>query len=164
MIGEAQSLAAIDRRDARPYRFLGVDPGARTGWCCIFADTGCILWSATTARGKLPQYGIPSLAAVEKPRSYPTPDKQAGPQQAIVKCALVAGEVAGMLRGMGAHVWMPEPRAWKGTIDKVRHHRQLALRLDCDACRAHWAKMSGHARDAYGLALYARRKWEEDNG
>ncbi len=139
--------------------FGGCDPGRRTGWAIVSAG-GSVLAAATSADGEVPGYLAPALSlcvavAVERPRAYPF-GKHPAPAQDIVTLGVLTGKICERLRQLGTRVEEYEPRQWKGTLDKRRHHAQVMRDLPAQAL-ALWHNTSEHARDAIALALYVRK-------
>lgn len=98
--------------------------------------------------------------AVESMQHY-TGKTKVRPQD-LINLNLLAGVGAGAARVLwpDALVWTPKPQAWKGTLEKSVHQRQVlrqvgltAELLDVPGTMFLTPKQKGHIIDAIGLAL-----------
>lgn len=150
-------------RECMAY-ILAIDPGVNMGWAVFESDRlrGCGLGGSTldvTTPGH--------LAIIEHPMIYPG-GKTKDPN-AIVKLAVSAGEMSGMLKACGwPKVSWVLPRAWKGTIDPDMCNARIWNRLDAEEQRivdraVVSQKIISSKRhnvlDAIGIGLYACSRW-----
>lgn len=140
--------------------WAGIDPGMRSGLALV-SGSGRIAFAETFAAADLEREvcaltvlsGL-ACVAIELAQAYPGSPV---PPQVIVRLAGRARAMAGALEASGVRVRLVTPRIWKGTLDKRRHHESLRrkiLREDIDT----WDRISEHARDAIGLAIWAREQ------
>lgn len=148
---------------------LSIDPATkdgRVGWALFDSNT-----LTACGRGAPPTNRLTAVteAVIEHPVIYPhgrTPNPNS-----IVKLAVSAGEMAGVLMANGISVRYVEPRAWKGTLDPNT------------CCRRAWGRLGATERvlaapfepeptgdikgtkhnvlDAIGLGLFAVGRWRK---
>jgi hypothetical protein len=157
---------------------LCFDPGEKTGWARFeyklitknFPHWGLEYWELT-ACGVLPfpirRSSWPDAAAsvlVEVPRYYHQKSK-VDPNDLIV-LALKVGEILGYYRDWGVPVSTVEPRTWKGTIDKERHHRRVLAALTTDEVKllpkTKVSKTNPHGYDNNCLDAVGMGLWKTD--
>lgn len=126
------------RAERRNDVLLTIDPSVaadRTGWA-IFDDHTLV--AAGHESPPPAWFGSVTHALVEVPRIYPH-GRTPNPND-IVKLALAAGELVGVLRAFGVETLTVEPRAWKRTLEKST------------CCRRVWGKLREDER--YTAAEY----------
>jgi hypothetical protein len=112
-----------------PCRTLAIDPGQFTGWAMFDGDvlesSGLLKEKDWKGFGKLFGTG-PVRIVMEKPVIYPGA-KQKVPPNSVIKLALRAGQVAGIVISAfpTAKIEWVDPHAWKGSIVKEVHHRRV---------------------------------------
>lgn len=131
----------------------GIDPGRRSGLALMRA--GRVLGAWTLDGDELePQVtalaGYVERVAIETPRAYPGSPVRA---QDLVRLARRAEGMAARLEVAGVTVTLVEPRNWKGTLPKKTFHGRIRRSLD-EQDRTSYDKLSEHAKEAVGLALW----------
>lgn len=131
----------------------GIDPGRRSGLALMRA--GRVLGAWTLDGDELEAQvgalvGYASRVAIETPRAYPGSPVRA---QDLVRLARRAQTMATRLEVVGVAVTLVEPRSWKGTLPKKTFHGRVRRCLD-EQDWASYDKLSEHAKEAIGLALW----------
>ncbi len=150
-----------------PYRvsIVGIDPGLSATGIALIRQGKVELFTVRT-RGKDIAERILHIAdfarclcsvrldmlVIEHMQIY-TQRKSKGDPNDLVNVALVEGAI---LASIPAEVYrLPKPAEWKGGIDKKIHHPRLKKHVyDLQG------RVSEHAWDAFGLALYGVELWQ----
>jgi hypothetical protein len=140
---------------------LSIDPGANSGFA-LFENHILVACGKSS-----PCLEDVTEAIIERPVIYPN-GRTANPND-IVKLAVTAGEMAGLLLANGISVRYVEPRAWKGTLDKDTCCRRAWGRLSAAEQQVAakfrpepTGKVKGgkdHVLDAIGIGLFAVGRW-----
>lgn len=147
-------------------RVLGIDPGVgATGLCLIDNDFGSVSFQTVRTSGvqlmeralqishavrAMARRGL-DLMVIEHMQVY-RQSKQRGDPNDLIDIAFVAGVAAA--HGSAARYELPRPAQWKGNLTKEIHHSRLQAKL------TRIPRVSEHAWDAFGLALYGLERLE----
>lgn len=149
---------------------LSIDPAtaaARVGWAIFDSN---ILTACGKQSPSLELLESVTEAIIEYPVIYPH-GKTPNPNS-IVKLAVSAGEMAGVLSANGIHVRYVEPRAWKGTLEAGAccrrvwsrlgaTERALAAPFEPEPAPGSVKDSKTHTLDAIGLGLFAVGRWRK---
>lgn len=149
---------------------LAIDPGNEAGWSAWYSRVGGAYELLACGCGvpdghmDLLGRGLPSVVLSEIPRVNEGVDPQR-----IITLAMNAGRrVQAAPRMIGAPVYGVLPRTWKGTLDKVRHHRAIKAELlgqhpasfsvAAEAEKKVRASLAHNMWDAVGLGLWGVKR------
>lgn len=136
--------------------FLAIDPGIHTGWARLDDSLGLVKCGI----GAPDDYPYRAVL-IEKPTVYPR--SEVDPNN-LITLAWGAGRYDFQFSQLGSIVLKVEPRTWKGSIDKKKHHpivwsacspREQDVVSQCG--RGISDKKLEDMMDAVGLAQYARK-------
>lgn len=96
-------------------------------------------------------YLMADFLVVEHMQVY-TQRQQKGDPNDLIDLSYLSGSIAQAL--CWSRCGLPTPKAWKGGIDKKPHHARLRTHV-----KNLKGRVSGHAWDAFGLALYGAEKY-----
>jgi hypothetical protein len=128
---------------------IAIDPGRNIGYALM--DLGGTIVDCGTVQDRL-ALPMANLCVIEMPRVYPIPGKWKGDPQQIVQLAFGAGMVAAQY----PRCWLVEPKQWKGSLKKDVMWRRVLKSLQSTEAWLQSIRTSEHARDAVGIAVWAR--------